>query len=224
MRPSGGIRSPADRAASSPAGAAVPSGAAGLRQSLLLPVVFERLEGQPPFTILDVNTGVAETISFFGNYPSRLHFAGLYDAVELADAPEEDPAAYYDTVFADLCNFPAGTQFDICLLWDFLNCLPQVAIESFSRALRPYLHRDTIGHGFGAFKASVSVSAKPEGLPSFTYGVRTSSELVLRPREGGLRPRFFHPRTVLSESLTCFGISRGTLLKDGIMELMLEAR
>lgn len=221
------MKATGERAVPKPGGAAAPAalpGSAGVRQSLLLPTVFERLEGQPPFTILDVNAGVAETIRFFADYPTRLHFAAFYDATELADAPEEDPEAYYDAVFAELCSFPSGTQFDICLLWDFLNCLPEIAIASFSRALRPYLHRDTIGHGFGAFKASVSVSANPHGLPSLSYGVRTSTELVLRPREDGLRPRYLHPRTVLAESLTSFGVSRGTLLKDGIMELLLEAR
>lgn len=221
MKATGGRSVP--KAGGVAARAALP-GSADVRQSLLLPTVFERLEGQPPFTILDVNAGVSETIRFFADYPTRLHFAAFYDAVELANAPEEEPDAYYDAIFAELCSFPPGTQFDICLLWDFLNCLPEIAITAFSRAIRPYLHRDTIGHGFGAFKASVSVSANPGGLPALSYGVRTRSELVLRPRESGLQPRYLHPRTVLAESLTSFGISRGTLLKDGIMELLLEAR
>ena len=194
------------------------------RQSLLLPQVFECLNGEPPFSVLDVGAGVSETISFFSPYRCRLHFADFFSAKALGELPEEDTAAYFDEIFAELCDFPEGTQFDICLLWDFLNCLPVIALDSFSRALRPFLHVNSVGHCFGAFKASVSASGAPESLSASCYGVRSADELILRPRTDSLPVRYLHTRTVLTESLHCFTVSRGTLLRDGLMELLLQAR
>ena len=196
----------------------------GSRQSLLLPRVFECLNGEPPYTVLDVGAGVPETILFLSQYRCRVHFADLFDATELGDFPGEEADAYFDRVFAEHFSFPAGTQFDICLLWDFLNCLPVAGVQSFSRALRPFLHADSMGHGFGAFKTSVSASRAPGSLSGYTYGVRSADELMLRPRTSGLQVRHLHTRTTLAESLSCFTISRGTLLRDGLMELLMQAR
>lgn len=198
--------------------------AAELRQTLLMPLVFERIDGSQPVSVLDVGGGAAETVAFFSEYPCRLHFADLFDVPGLNLLPDEDPEGYFDAVFAAHCTFPEGTLFDVCLLWDFLNYLPVPALRAFSRALRPYLHRDTVGHGFGAFKAAAAAASWATPTLGMTYAIHDRNSLLVRPRPGGSVGAHPHARTVLAEAFDCFEIVRGTLLKEGAMELLLQAR
>lgn len=194
------------------------------RPTQLLPLLLERLEDGQPVTVLDVGQGVGDTVSFFSRYSCRLHFAGLFELIEQAEPPDEDPDSYFDDLLIRACRFPAGTLFDICLFWDFFDYLPQAALRSFSAALRPYLHRGSVGHGFGSFKASTQFVAGTGHEGALLYGVADHDRLSARPRPGGRPPRHAHSRQVLTESLSCFEIARGTLLKQGTMELLLEAR
>ena len=197
---------------------------AEVRQTLLLPLLFEQVEDDLPVTVLDVGAGVPETVTFLSRYRCRVHFAGLFDAHQLVDVPDEDADAYLDEVFAGLLGFPDGTLFDVCLLWDFLSFLPVPALRAFSRALAPYLHRGTRGHGFGAFKANAPAMRRDAPSQILQYGVRDGETLVARPRGDGLGRTFSHSRAVLAENLSCFEIARGTLLREGTMELLLQAR
>ncbi len=202
------------------------SSAAGgeIRTTQLLPLLLERFDPAQPITVLDVGYGVAETVEFFSRYSCRLYFTGLLDVPELAECPEDDAEAYFDEVFERLCRFPPDTRFDVCLLWDFLNYLPVPALRSFSRAIDPYLHRQTHGHGFGSFKATAPAMAMARPDTALTYGVQDVNKLAVRPRPQAAAPRFSHSRATLAESLVCFEIVRGTLLKEGAMELLLQAR
>lgn len=195
-----------------------------LRQTLLLPLVFEGLDPSLPVSVLDVGGGVAETVAFFSEYRCRLQFADLFDAPALRAPPGDDVDAHYDEVFETLCAFPEQTRFDICLFWDFLNYLPVPALRAFSRALRPFLHRGTVGHGFGAFKATAPAASWAAPSLGLVYGIQDRDRLTVRPRSGGANAAYPHSRTVLADAFGCFEIVRGTLLQEGAMELLLQAR
>lgn len=206
-----------------PADAPATAGAE-VRTTLLMPSLFERLEEGESLSVLDVGYGVSDTLTFFSQYRSRVHFAGLYDARDLQVLPADDVEAHLEQACERLFSFPAGTTFDICLLWDFLNYLPVPALRAFSNALWPYLHERTVGHGFGAFKAGAP-GASPSGREAgMQYGVRDAGHLVVRPRQGGSPPTHPHSRTVLTSTFRCFDVTRGTLLREGNMELLLQAR
>ena len=196
------------------------------RQTLLLPMLLERIDETQPLTVFDAGGGNAETLEFFSRYRCRLHFADLLGAGEFDGAPEDqDAVAYFTAVFSALLDFPQGTRFDVCLLWDFLNYLPVPALTGFSRALRPFLHPGTVGHGFGAFKATAPGSSWTPPEHGFAYGIVDAETLSVRPGPGASRaPAHPHSRKVVAEALECFEIARGTLLQDGAMELLLEAR
>ncbi|MEQ8859423.1 MAG: hypothetical protein RIC56_12320 [Pseudomonadales bacterium] len=195
-----------------------------LRQTLLLPLVFEGLDESRPVSVLDVGAGAAETLSFFSEHRCRLQFADLFEAPGLNLLPEDDPEGYFDALFAAHCAFPEDTRFDICLFWDFLNYLSVPALRSFSRTLAPYLHRDTVGHGFGAFKATAPAASWATPSLGMTYAIHDRDSLLVRPRPGGSVGAHPHSRTVLADAFDCFEIVRGTLLQEGAMELLLKAR
>lgn len=194
------------------------------RQTLLLGQVFEGLDEETPLTVLDVGGGVAETVGFLSRYRCRLHFAGLYDLDGLEVPADEDPESHYRARLASLLEFPAGTRFDVCLLWDFLNYLPVAALRAFAAELQPFLHQRTVGHGFGAFKATAPGASRQTSLAAIRYGIAAADRLVARPRQDGLIHVYAHSRKVLDESFSCFEITRGTLLQGGAMELLFQAR
>ena len=207
-----------------PAPPPVTDGAAELRPSQLLPLLLERFDPEQPLTVLDVGYGAAETVGFFSGYRCRLYFTGVIDAPELQTQPEEDAEDHFDAVFARLLDLPEDAVIDVCLLWDFLNYLPVPALRSFSRALRPHLHRQSHAHGFGSFKASAPAMRRAAPETALQYGVYDVDKLLVRPRPHGVAPGYSHSRAVLADSLGCFEIVRGTLLKEGTMELLLQAR
>lgn len=213
-----------DGAAQAPPGAPSLPGEAEVRASQLLPLLLERFDPEQPLTVLDVGYGVAETVAFFSGYRCRLYFAGVLDAPELQAVPDEDAEAYFDDVFRRLLALPDDTLVDVCLLWDFLNYLPVTALRSFSRVLRPHLHRQSHGHGFGSFKANAPAMSRLAPETALQYGVCDVDKLLVRPWPDGVAPSHSHSRAVLADSLRCFEIVRGTLLKEGTMELLLQAR
>jgi SAM-dependent methyltransferase len=213
-----------DGAEQAPPGMSPYTGSAEVRATLLLPLLLERFDPEQPLTVLDVGNGVAETVEFFSRYRCRLHFTSFIDDLDLTALPEEGVEDYLDDTFAKLCNFPPDTRFDVCLLWDFLNYLPVPALRSFSRVLRPYLHRQSHGHGFGSFKANAPAMARTSSDTAVQYGVYDVDKFLVRPRPEGTPPGYPHSRAVLADSLACFEIVRGTLLKEGTMELLLQAR
>jgi hypothetical protein len=195
-----------------------------IRQALLLQMLFEYIGEDQPLSVLDVGGGVTETIAFFSSYHCRLHFADLFDAPLLQQPPDDDPDGHYAAVFEELIDFPPGTRFDICLLWDFPNYLPLPALRAFSHALHPFLSRKTRGHGFGAFKANAPAMARSVPEMPLQFGIQDMERLAVRPRLGGLTTNHSHSRAVLADAFPCFEIVRGTLLRDGAMELLLDAR
>lgn len=210
------------------AGQALPgassAGGAEVRSTLLLPLLLERFDPEQPLTVLDVGDGVGETVEFFSRFRCRLYFTGMLGAPDLAAAPDEDVEDYFEEVFTGLCDFPADTRFDVCLMWDFLNYLPVPALRAFSRVLSPFLHRQSHGHGFGAFKATAPAMSRGSSDVALQYGVYDVDKLVVRPRLHGASPGYSHSRSVLANSFDCFEIVRGTLLQEGTMELLLQAR
>jgi SAM-dependent methyltransferase len=218
-----------DGAATVPPGGVSPNGApsAGgpeVRPSQLLPLLLERFDPEEPVTVLDVGYGSAATVAFFSGYRCRLHFAGIIDAAELNTLPDEGVDAYLDEAFGRLLGFADETCFDVCLLWDFLNYLPVPALRSFSRVLRPHLHRQTHAHGFGSFNATAPAIRQSAPETALQYGVYDVDKLLVGPRPEAPAPGFSHSRAVLADALGCFEIVRGTLLKEGTMELLLQAR
>lgn len=196
----------------------------GFRQTQLLSTLLDRFEEGQPLTVLDVGAGVTETVAFFSRFPCRLRFADLFDAPRLLAPVETDPDAHYAAAFAELCDFPPGTRFDICLLWDFLNYLPLPALRAFSAALSPFVYRETRAHGFGAFKANAPAIARGAAAEPLQFGIEAPDRLAVKPRSGGLTVSYSHSRAVLADAFPCFDIVRGTLLRDGAMELLLQAR
>ncbi|TDJ22496.1 MAG: hypothetical protein E2O58_11430 [Gammaproteobacteria bacterium] len=187
-------------------GGAPPPAEADVEHSLLLPKLFEGLRDDERLMILDLGPAVPETVEFFGQFRCRLYFADLFSE------PTDGDSA---TPFQTLLDYPVQVQFDLCLFWDFLNLLNVDELRAFNAALKPYVHRGTRAHGFAAMSATHALSIHH-------YGVRSTHELVVRPDPRARRAARPHPQAQLKQHLTCLEIKRGTLLREGRLEVLFQ--
>lgn len=172
----------------------------------MLPKLFEGLPDDRRLTILDLGPAVPETVEFFGQYRCRLYFADLF-----SEPTDGDGARSFQT----LLDYPVQVQFDLCLFWDFLNLLSMDELRAFDAALKPYVHRGTRAHGFAAMSATHALSIHH-------YGVLSTHQLVVRADPLARRATRPHPQALLKQALTCLEIKRGTLLREGRLEVLLQ--
>lgn len=165
--------------------------------------------------MLDVGPARQDTVDFFSRYRCRLHVADLFSELPI-EAGEEGSAAL-QTRFEELLRFPQGTVFDICLFWDLFNYLGRDAILAFVAALRPYLRRTTMAHGF----ALHNLNARRE---EHIYAVNDVDAISATPRLEPLPGYAPHPQARLKNMLYCFGFERSVLLADGRLELLMRAK
>ena len=182
------------------------------------PLLFEGLDKNRRLTVFDVGPATPETVDFFSQFKCRLYFADLFAEGIVRDRVKNLDEKAMHRRFQELLAYPAHTQFDICLFWDFLNYLDQPALRAFSSALQPYIHKGTRAHGFGVFNATTQ-------LANQQYSVQQNDTLIVTQRQG--QPLACHPhphsQAEIKKLLHCFDISRGTLLPDGRLEILLHA-
>ena len=179
----------------------------------LLPMVLERLGVERRFSVFDAGPATAQTVEFFSQFKCRLHFADLYDDAVVAeqnDLSNEELTAR----FTELLNF-ADEPFDLCLLWDVPNYLTPAALRALGDALRPFIHRQTVAHGFCAFKETQPFTPK-------RYSIRTADCFGVEPRPNADPPKYPVTQNSLVAALPFLTVVRGTLLTDTRVELFLE--
>ena len=162
--------------------------------------ILGHLDFEGPFTVMDVGPGMSGTVSFFNQFSCRLYFLDLFD---------KPP----DAGHVPLKNIPAGERFDVCLLWDYLNFLDKEHFTLFVRALRSFIHDETLIHLFVAYSSSLP-------LRRLRYGVDESGSISLKSDDRALVP---HPRS-RSEVMSAgpqLTAKRATLLQENALEMLL---
>ncbi len=136
---------------------------------------------------------------------------------ELPVAIDEAGSTALQAHFDALLSFPAGTVFDICLFWDLFNYLGRDEILAFVAALRPYLRKGTMAHGFALHNLN---APREERI----YAVRDVDAISAAPRREPLAHYAPHPQAKLKNMLYCFSFERSVLLSDGRLELLMRAK
>lgn len=199
----------------SPAASRTPSAKQVHTTSRLLPELLRGFEPGDRITVLDLGPGNASTVDFLARFKSRIYFADLTDNPVIAandmDTPHETLAGFIQRQL----SVPSGTQIDICLFWDYLHFIDLKTIDALSQVLQPLLHSNSRGYGFGALHGG-----RPEDVS--LYGIAdvdtlTSTTITSQPKY------IAHSQQKLSEHLLSLRISRGTLLREGRLELLFES-
>jgi len=184
--------------------------------SKLISPFFQSVDRGRRLTVLEIGTALPETVDFLSQFKCRLHFVDLYSE-PFVRGQQELSATELRKGFESQLRFPADTALDLCLFWDFLCYLDDTALRAFNAALRPWLHRGTRAHGFGAHHLAVR-------LENVQYGVRDAETLTVRHRAGSQMRKHPHSQLEMNEMLSCFRFERGLLLADGKLEMLLSAK
>jgi hypothetical protein len=186
------------------------------QQSLLFPSLVARIDPDRRVSVLEIGPALPETMEFFSHFKCRLHFAAMYTdhvlQMQFDDVTEAELADHLTRSF----GFHKGTQFDLCLFWDFLNYLDDKALRAFNTAIKPYLHKATRAHAFTVRTLDTSFSNQQ-------YGIEDAHMFSVRPREGTQARPFPHTQAILVNLLSSFDVDQGMLLPDGRLEVLLSA-
>ena len=187
--------------------------------SRLLPKVFADIDQRKSIQVLDLGGGSGQTVAFFSSLPtkSRIVFA---DALALNDVwlntIEDEEVDFSQAVEAWRLHLglnPAD-KIDYLLLWDYLHYFKPAAVEALSSALLPHIHQKTKGYGFGSLHSDMP-------MPGGTYALDTAERLLIKPYPEPLP--YGHSQQIIADHFMCMRISRGTLLREGHLELLFEA-
>ena len=183
--------------------------------SKLFAALIKQADTERRLTVLEIGTALAETVDFFSQFHCRLHFCDLYGEAcvkEQASLSEDELRQGFEAQF----RFPPGTAFDLCLFWDFISYLDDPALRAFNSALRPWLHRGTLAHGFGVHHLAIS-------LENIQYGVKDQETLTVRRRQTSQMRAHPHSQIEMHDLLDCFKFERGLLMPDGKLEMLLKS-
>lgn len=185
--------------------------------SKLFPSLFKMMDVNRRLTVLEIGPALTETVDFFSQFKCRLHFVDLFHEPFVREQQADLSESELRHAFEEQLRFPAGTQIDICLFWDFLCYLDDPALRAFNSALRPWIHAGTKTHGFGVHHLAIR-------LENIQYGVISEDTLSVRKRHSKQLPYFPHSQIEMHEMFTCFDFERGLLLPEGKLEMLLKPR
>jgi hypothetical protein len=182
--------------------------------SQLLPSLFTPFDPSERLTVLHIGPALPETGAFFSRFRCKLFFVDLFSELPIAVDDDSDPSL--TEKFSDLLDFPPETSFDVCLFWDLFNFLDAASVVAFLFELRPYLHSNSLAHGFAVYNLKSPQSNQ-------LYGIEESGILRVRSRPTPLPGYAPHPQSKLKSLVHCFNIDRSVLLADSRLELLLRA-
>lgn len=187
--------------------------AAPVQSSKLFAAALEGYDPERRLRVLDVGLGLPESLDFFSSYRCRLTFLDLFAEGVVVEQGELDKDELRQR-FEALLTFPEDTQFDVCLLWDFLNYLDKPALQAFSHALQPLLHAGSRIHAIGLLNDQTA-------LPHCEYSILSLDQFRQRPRQGEQPAWYPHPQAELGSKRVAWDIHKALLLADGRLEVLL---
>ena len=161
-----------------------------------------------------MGSATAETVAFFSQFRCKLFFAGLVSS-PIPESSEEKSDSELVAEFSGLLDFPPGTQFDICLFWDFFSLLDNRSMQAFSTALKPFVGKPTVAHGFGVLNSKTAIEF-------CDYCVKDFSTILVKAASRLPKKLYHHPRRDFESLLAGFAVEKGTLLQQGKLEVLLE--
>ncbi len=204
------------RPARRPAAAATPAdcGSMGLAR------VAEHLARGGKHQVLDLGGALQHNLDFLSQFPTRLFFEPLEDA--LADLHTVGPEAEADSgppppPFAGLFAYPGDVSFDLVLAWDLFDYLEPEHIGALRERLAPHLARDCLL--FCLTSNQAKIPAEPQ-----RYRILAEDRLAYEPQGPRLIQGPRHGAMELKAELRDFALERSFLLQNGVQEYLFRYR
>ncbi len=172
----------------------------------------------PPRTmrIMDLGRVQSASIDFFSNFPCYLTLA---DAVEALSQVDDDEAISDTQLQAQVeALIPLQAQpYDLVLLWDSLNHLPQRIFPLVYHHLRKLCHSQTRLHGF------LHTSQMQYDRP-WQYRILSCDRMASLPNPGQpLRTGPMNSLTLMNR-MPGFAMHKSVLMRNGMQEFILQTQ
>jgi hypothetical protein len=188
--------------------------------SLGLARVAEHLAREGKHQVLDLGSPLQHNLDFLAQFPARLYFEPLEDALAGLHAPAldaETDSAPLPQPFAGLFDYPAEIHFELILAWDLFDYLQPEHIGALRERLTNHLARDCLL--FCLTSNQAEIPAKPQ-----RYRILAEDRLAHEPRSPDRIPGPRHRAMQIKDQLRGFDLERSILLQNGVQEYLFRYR
>ncbi|MGD8385257.1 MAG: hypothetical protein PVF89_07610 [Lysobacterales bacterium] len=176
----------------------------------------KKIEPEQRLAVFEAGSALPETVEFFSRFRCRLHCASMFTDPILEGRSEGLDENELAARLTAALRIPAGTRFDICLLWDLPNYLDDSLLRAFDRAMRPFIRSGTRAHAF-------TLRTLETSLVNQRYGVEQAHMFRIRPTRHAQKRCYPKTQATLVNLLPSFDVNQGMLLPDGRLEVLLTA-
>ena len=184
-------------------------------KSLALRALFEVLDPERKYSILDLGPASGANVEFLSRYASRIRVECLHEtlvAQHLFEQRTEEPLE--PTAFETIVPFDGAESFDVILAWDLWNYLRPEEVRALMR------HLERLSHA-GSFLFAMSSTLKEMPASPMAFRILDTETLlyiVVSP-ETRACPRYV-PRD-LALLMPAFRTHSSFLLRNGMQEYLL---
>lgn len=183
----------------------------------LLNALAERLQDGRRWVILDFGPARSGTIAFCNRFRCRLEVADLArDLGTLNSAAEPAEIARR----AEAVLPPRGDRVDLVLCWDLLNYLQRPALAALMDRVAARTRAGTLVHALIVYSAVRMPAIPCSCVPVFDPDSGDAVRLLGPPGTTGERDAPRYTPDDLRRCLPAYRLDRGTLLSNGMQELM----
>lgn len=168
-------------------------------------------------SVLDFGPAFGSNVTFFGELRCKLQIADCGASLVDLNAREEIGPEGYAAELQRLLPVDKMGPFDVILTWDLLNYLDKPLYAALMNHLSPCVSGDTWLHGY--------ISSRRE-MPASPQHYRLDHEgcVAVMEIDTATQPSPCYPQQALRTLMPRFGISRATLLQNGMQEYLFKGQ
>lgn len=168
-------------------------------------------------SVLDLGPAFGTNVTFFGELRCKLQIADCGVALVDLNAREEIGLEMYAAELQRLLPIEGMGNFDVILTWDLLNYLNKTLYAALMTHLSPSVSGDTWLHGYISSRREMSASPQH-------YRLDHEGHVVIMDAGIATQPSPCYPQQMLRTLMPRFGVSRATLLQNGMQEYLFKGQ
>ncbi len=168
-------------------------------------------------SVLDLGPAFGTNVTFFGELHCKLQIADCATSLVDLNAREEIGPEVYGVELQRLLPVEEMGPFDAILTWDLLNYLDKPLYAALMTHLSPCVSGDTWLHAYISSRREMSASPQH-------YRLDLEGRVVITDIGIATQPSPCYPQQTLRTLMPRFGVSRATLLQNGMQEYLFKGQ
>lgn len=180
-------------------------------RSLGLKALFEALEADRKYSILDLGPAVGTNIEFLSRFASKLRVENLYETLVTGKFFEFDEERVDESLVGRMLCIPRGERFDVVLSWDLVNYFKPAELKALIPYLETYCGKGTLFFTMG------STGKEIPALPT-RFTLIDAETLLYTAGSAEVRPCPRYAPRDLSLLMSGFKVQSSFILRNGMQE------